>query len=156
MAGDSMWEGAGQGTRRISPALSGHPRTDPSPGPRRPTPRAPQQVGPSLENRSWHSCESGGREPKCRAQLEPKLHRFTSFTNSISTGCGKATLREPLLHAPRKANFTLLPCSPAKINTISFKFIGPEGLIPQRSLSTKYYYYPNCLSWVIFLFEKSA
>lgn len=63
--------------------------------------------------------------------------------------------REPLC-AHRKPNFTLLPCFPAKINTISFKFISPGGLIPQRSLSTKYYYYPNRLSWVIFLFEKKC
>lgn len=100
------------------------------------------------------------REPRYRAQVEPKLHAFTSspvhqrhqfHLHWQQRSCS----REPLC-AHRKPNFTSLPCFPAKINTISFKFISPGGLIPQRSLSTKYYYYPNRLSWVIFLFEKKC
>jgi len=157
---DSPWQGAGHGTRNISPALSRPPRTDSAPAPRRPIPALPRASHPAWRTTPspQHSCKGRGRELKCRAQLEPKLPWLTSSTNSSSTGSGGATAitsgRQPLLHAQRKADFTSLPCSPAKTNTISSQFIGPGGLIPRRSLSTKYYYYPNCWSRVFSSLKK--
>lgn len=73
-----------------------------------------------------------------------------SFTNSTSTGHEGAAEREPLRYAQRKADFTSLPCSSTNINTASFHLTGPGRLIPQHLLSTKYHYYSNCSSWVLF------
>lgn len=109
---------------------------------------------------SQRSCES---EKRTKIQgsgwtQTPRVHQFHQchqFHQFHLHWQQRSRSREPLC-AHRKPDFTSLPCFPAKINTISFKFISPGGLIPQRSLSTKYYYYPNRLSWVIFLFEKKC
>lgn len=79
---------------------------------------------------------------RCRAQCEP-THRADLPPLPLGHSPGEQLCRQ-LLPTPAGSQSHTISHLPAKTNRILFN--GPHGLILQYSLSTKYYYYPNCLS----------